>query len=88
MNSYDQNESISGINYLYPTVKSIREITAGEHDYLDQPLCIAAKKVGIDTIILQREIGNRRVITEIIDMRDRSFEYLFDFTPNNKKLLL
>jgi len=38
-------------------------------DYLDQPLVKLAQKFGYDTIILEREVGEYNIITEVIDCR-------------------
>lgn len=47
----------------------------GIFDPLDQLLCNAARKAGYDTVILQREPGETRAVTEILDVRDRSVSY-------------
>ena len=40
-------------------------------DDLDQPLCIAARKAGLDTLIFSRMPSIRRVVTELLDTRSR-----------------
>lgn len=45
-------------------------------DHLDQPICNLAKKLGYDTIILQREAGKMQVNSEILDTRLNSYDYL------------
>lgn len=44
-------------------------------DYLDQIICQEARKQGYDTIILQREAGENRINTEILDTRRRQESY-------------
>lgn len=44
-------------------------------DYLDQPLCKLAREKGYDSILLQREYGETRAVTEILDTRDRGTSY-------------
>lgn len=53
-------------------------------DHLDQQICILAKQLGYDTVILQREAGNRQVNTEILDTRLDSYNYLCKSNKNNK----
>lgn len=63
---------------------------ASSWDYLDQILCNEARKQGYDTIILQRETGENRINTEILDVRSRVDSYSklcslkVDF-PNSQK---
>jgi hypothetical protein len=40
-------------------------------DSLDQYVCVLARKAGYDTVIFSRMPGHRRVVTEILDSRDR-----------------
>ncbi len=42
---------------------------------LDQIICVTGKKLAYDTIILQREPGVRRVVSEILDTRVRNISY-------------
>jgi hypothetical protein len=42
----------------------------GKSDYLDQPLVELARRFGVDTIILQREIGEYNIVTEVLDCRE------------------
>jgi hypothetical protein len=44
-------------------------------DELDQIICQEARKQNYDTILLQREPGLTRMVTEILDTRDRSISY-------------
>lgn len=52
--------------------KYLAEQLVGMWDYLDQYICHAARRVGYDTVIFQRELGVERVVTEILDTRPRS----------------
>ena len=42
-----------------------------DEDSFDQPICIAAKKRGIDVVILTHMVGSHQVVTEVLDTRDR-----------------
>ena len=44
-------------------------------DYVDQIICQLAYELGYDTIILQREPGKERPVTEILDVRPRHLSY-------------
>lgn len=63
-----------------PLTEDLRNPKTGEYvnevyavdDELDQPLCIAAKELGYDVIVLGRCAGLRRTVTEILDTRSRS----------------
>ena len=48
----------------------------GEFDHLDQPLCRLARRAGFDTLIFQHEAGRGRPISEILDTRANSYDYL------------
>jgi hypothetical protein len=76
--------TITNNNYIYDTMynrinKNKAEYIAGNMaglwDYLDQYICKAARKQGYDTIILQREFGKDRVVTEILDTRSKKKSY-------------
>jgi hypothetical protein len=63
---------------LYPTDKApYFYIDAGEHDFLDTIIYDLACKQGLDTVILQHEIGETRSVTEILDVRRDSLNHLF-----------
>jgi hypothetical protein len=38
-------------------------------DKLDQPICLAAKKLGIDVVVLTHMVGRFQVVTEVLDTR-------------------
>jgi hypothetical protein len=65
---------------LYPIDSSKywnkKNMSPGLHDFLDQPLCNLARELNIDTIILQHEIGEFRAVSEILDMRENTYDYL------------
>ncbi len=52
----------------------IKELYADE-DRFDQPLCTLARHVGIDCLILTHMVGKTRLVTEILDTRDRTESY-------------
>lgn len=52
------------------------KIKGGDHDFMDQDLCIMAQTLKIDTLIFQREPGERRTNTEILDTRLNSYDFL------------
>lgn len=47
----------------------------GNFDYLDQIICRAGIRAGFDTILLQREPGESRAVSEILDLRPREESY-------------
>ena len=46
-----------------------------QFDFADQVICRLAQKLGYHTIILQREPGEKRVVTEVLDVRPRDVSY-------------
>lgn len=60
---YDEDKKYVGKQYL------------GQYDSLDQPICSLAHKAGYDTVILQREPGETRTVTEILDTRPREISF-------------
>ena len=44
-------------------------------DGYDQTICMMAKEAGYDTVLLQKEPGKYRTVTEILDVRSRSVSY-------------
>jgi hypothetical protein len=48
-------------------------------DNLDQHICVAASKQGYDVVILERMVGSRQIVTEVLDARprDESFKNLY-----------
>lgn len=72
---------------LYPIDKSPilnkNNMKQGLHDFLDQPLCKLARELGIDTIILQHEIGEYRAVSEVLDTRENSYDYLVQIEDNS-----
>lgn len=72
------NIHLLGTTALYPTDRSqyIGKIKPNALDFIDQEICLMAKKLRLDTVILQHEIGAVRSITEILDVRDFSYGFL------------
>ncbi len=68
---------------LFPSVnpKNVTPVEVGEFDFLDQPICNLARELGIDTIILQHEIGSTDCVTEILDTRKDWKQHLYEI-PN------
>jgi hypothetical protein len=65
---------------LFPSIiDSDYDNWIGAADGLDQPLCNLARKLGIDTLILQSEVGRRDAVTEILDTRSDSYTHLCQF---------
>lgn len=71
---------------LYPTdsakLWSERNFKPGNHDFMDISLYKAAKNNGLDTIILQHEMGEFRAVTEILDTREDSEKHVYRLPPN------
>jgi hypothetical protein len=65
------NIPLSGESISVPIDESYNDIVFGKSDILDQPLVKYGRKCGYDTIILQREVGSYRVVTEVLDLRTR-----------------
>lgn len=61
-------------NLLYENGSSdnyIGDEIIGDFDYLDEHICEMARQQGYDTVLLQREPGEYRAVTEIYDVRLR-----------------
>lgn len=79
---YDENgieeEDMEHMNRLYiygPVNEYHGDWMLGGFDYLDQKICKLANKQGYDTVLLQREPGEKRAVTEILDVRSRKDSY-------------
>lgn len=71
-------ESFYGlINQFYETIDNayVGKNVFGEFDFYDQALCQFGKILEYDAIILQREPGQGRAVTEILDVRSRGESY-------------
>ncbi len=55
-------------------------VEPAEFDWLDQPICNMAVEQGIDTILVQHEIGGRDCVTEILDVRKDSVNHLYELS--------
>jgi hypothetical protein len=51
-------------------------ITIGITDDFDQDICKMARELKIDTLVLQKEIGETRAVTEILDTRENTYDNL------------
>ena len=89
-----QIEVISVLNYNIlgePYVKQASFIENyngnlfGKSDYLDQPLVQLARRFGYDTIILQREIGEYNIVTEVLDCRNLGVVNISEISANQTK---
>lgn len=70
---------------LYPSDRSDfwneSNMEPDSHDYLDQAICWFGRLLGLDTIILQHEIGETRSVTEILDVRSDTYQFLTQVNP-------
>lgn len=55
----------------------------GFHDWMDQKICTMAQILNIDCILLQREVGEFRVVSELLDTRLNSYDYLIRVSDRN-----
>jgi hypothetical protein len=46
-----------------------------DEDIFDQPLCLIARYLGIDTVIFTHMIGLTRIVQEVMDSRTREESY-------------
>ena len=53
----------------------IGSVVVDEFDYIDQTICKLARDRGYDTVLLQREPGETRMVSEILDVRSREISY-------------
>lgn len=76
-NDISTSHSDGTLHYLFPTVAcGVEQIQIGQLDYLDQPICRMGKFVGLDTIILQHEVGSHDCVTELLSCRPNAYESL------------
>lgn len=54
-------------------------------DYLDQPLVYFASKFGYDSIILQREVGEYNIVSEVLDCRHDAGNHIYKLGSNSPK---
>jgi hypothetical protein len=65
------------LHVLFPSVNPRKlQVTIGQLDDLDGPICKLASYLGITTIILQHEVGSNDCVTEILDTRANSVDHL------------
>ena len=81
---YDPNETYN-LEELFPNLQYDRKYYVAhilnyyaDQDSLDQAICEAAKTEGYDVIILEKMVGSRQIVSEVLDVRDRmeSFDNL------------
>lgn len=79
---YNKRNSID--DYKECAYESNRKVYCGmllnlyaEEDELDQPLCRMASKLCYDIVILTHMVGSHQVVTEVLDTRNNSFDYLW-----------
>ena len=65
-----ESEGLQNVSFGKHYAGNYLQLYAAE-DYLDQPLCLAAKENDIDIIILENMIGSFQIVTEILDTRSR-----------------
>lgn len=58
----------------YDFNKSEKSLYASE-DEIDQPLCKLAREEGYDTVVLMRMQGKKRIVSEVLDVRERNISY-------------
>lgn len=70
-----QNTLQRNRKYYYAHVEDLY----ASQDEWDQPLCVLARTVGIDVVVLKYMEGSRQIVTEILDTRKRqiSFDHLY-----------
>lgn len=82
--SFQEDKSRYNVRQL-PRIKHYAGVYLGLYaleDELDQPLCILARSLNIDIIILESMVGSHQVVTEVLDSRsrDESFSNLIYVT--------
>lgn len=69
---------------LWPSTDSdLKLFEVGVHDHYDQIICNLARALQYDTILLQHEIGQSRSVTEVLDVRENSYEFLYRTPPRS-----
>ena len=64
---FDENGILKNGNYA--------DYMYASEDEFDQPLCVKARENGYDCVILLRMFGKNRIVTEVLDTRDRSVSF-------------
>ena len=71
-------------NLLFPSVSFKNfEPEIGQLDALDGSVCKLAALLGIDTIVLQHEVGSFDCVTEILDARENSVDHICSLNVMN-----
>lgn len=74
------------VTSFYPSIDKLSVdnsivFNPGINDRLDQYICLVGRFAGFNTFLFQHEIGDRRSVTEILDMRDNPHHYLHQAPP-------
>jgi hypothetical protein len=72
------------LSLLFPTVNANenkdaeekKKVEIGQLDFLDGMICKLARLLGVDTIVLQHEVGSFDAVTEVLDARENSVDHL------------
>jgi hypothetical protein len=67
---------------LHPSFGGSVDRIEKNSDYMDQVICRVADKVGIDTLLLQHEFGERNSVTELLNVKSDFLERLVPLTQN------
>jgi hypothetical protein len=69
--------------------KILKNVEAGQLDFLDAAICRLARLLKIDTVILQHEVGSFDAVTEVLDARENSVDHIcsIDVTDSAEKKL-
>lgn len=59
---------------------ALLQMQAGVHDELDQNICHVARYLKLDSVLIQREVGEFDTVTEILDTRPDSYDHLYCYT--------
>lgn len=67
----------SKVNLLYENISTgdYSPVFVEATDFTDQYICRRARELGYDTVLSQRDTGETRVVTEILDVRPRQMSY-------------
>jgi hypothetical protein len=66
------------LSSLYPSVGNFSG-GVGELDMLDGPVCRLAKELDIDLVVLQHEVGGHDAVTEFLDTRPNSAQFMCQY---------
>lgn len=69
------NPQTNTFNHIYDDDPYFIEALYADEDRFDQPICLMARHLGIDCIILTHMIGDHRIVSEVMDSRSREESY-------------